>query len=131
MQSTSENQIVSDLPHTSLQGLMTQVTMNLEASLLSSVDEEATKQEKSRSRFIADILRAYFAPKEPLTNEAVLLTKDIENLKTLMAMRETEINDLKELNGRLWLSYTECNEKLTRFLLPAPRRSFWNWVRRK
>ena len=114
---------------------MVQVTFNLDAKVLATVDAVALERELSRSRFIAECIAAYFAPKAPkeaLTNEAVLLTKDLTNLKEIIAIRENEINDLKEANGRLWQEWHEANTRLLQYQLPAPQaptpKKSW-WVR--
>ena len=108
--------------------------MNLDTSLLSDVDDAATKQEKSRSRFIADVLRTYFSPKEPSSNEVALLNKQIEHLNEIITIRENEITELREREGFLRMEYSKCNDRLNRYLLPEvapPRRSFWDRFRRK
>lgn len=112
---------------------MAQVTINLEKKVLSEVDAAAKERELSRSRFIADCIHHYFSPKEALTNEGVLLNKDLEHIKELMAMREAEIADLKETNGRLWLEWHEANARLLQYQLPPPkpRAGFWSRFRRK
>jgi hypothetical protein len=112
---------------------MVQVTINLDPKLLTEVDEAALEHELSRSRFIAECIRSYFSPKEALTNEGLLLTKDLEHIKELMAMREAEIADLKELNGRLWQEWHEANTRLLQYQLPPPkpRAGFWSRFRRK
>ena len=61
---------------------------------------------------------------EPSSVEVNLLNKDIQRLTEVLTIREAEIVELKETNGWLWLSFNECNEQLTRFMLPAPRRLF-------
>ena len=68
---------------------------------------------------------------EPSSVEVNLLNKDIQRFTEVLTIREAEIVELKETNGWLWLSFNECNEQLTRFMLPAPRRSFWSRLRRK
>jgi hypothetical protein len=114
---------------------MVQVTFNLDAKVLSDVDKAAKERELSRSRFIAECIAAYFAPKAPkeaLTNEAVLLTKDLTNLKEIIAIREGELKELKETNGRLWAEWHEANTRLLQYQLPAPQaptpKKSW-WVR--
>jgi metal-responsive CopG/Arc/MetJ family transcriptional regulator len=110
---------------------MVKVTINLADQLLEQVDQTAQDKEVSRSRFIADCIASYFAPNEPKDAEVNLLTNDITHLNEVISMREAEISELKELNGHLWSEWHDCNDKLTHFMLPPPRRSFWNWVRRK
>ena len=110
---------------------MSQVTINLEPKILAEVEAAAKERDLSRSRFIAECIRYYFSPKEALTNERVLLNKDLEHIKELMAMREAEIADLKELNGRLWQEWHDANERLIRYQLPAPKpkKSWWDRIR--
>jgi hypothetical protein len=110
---------------------MVKVTINLDAKVLSEVDDAASSHEHSRSRFIADCIAAYFAPKEPASVEVNLLTNDITHLNTVISMREVEIADLKELNGRLWQQWHDANERLTQYQLPAPRskKSIWDRIR--
>jgi hypothetical protein len=110
-----------------------QVTFNLsDSSLLRDIDRAAKERNISRSRFISDCLHAWFAPKEPSTNEVALLQKDIQRLNELMAAREAEIAEAKEMSGRYWLMWKECNDRLVQYQLPAPtpRRGFWSWLRR-
>jgi hypothetical protein len=112
---------------------MTQVTINLDPKLLTEVDAASTERELSRSRFIAECIRNYFSPKNKLTNEGILLNKDLEHIKELMAMRETELAELKETNGRLWQEWHDANARLLQYQLPPPksRIGFWSRFRRK
>ena len=106
---------------------MPSVTFLLDANLLSDVDRRANEREISRSRQISDIIRAYFSPKLPSSSEVDLLENQLEHKNEIIALKDEEIIQLKEQNGHLWLSFTECNERLTQFLLPAPtpKRGFW------
>jgi hypothetical protein len=112
---------------------MVQVTFNLEKAVLTEVDAAANERGLSRSRFISDCISYYFAPNEPSTNEVTLLNKDLEHIKELMAMREAEIAELKETNGRLWQEWHEANTRLLQYQLPPPkpRAGFWARFRRK
>jgi hypothetical protein len=106
------------------------VTFNCDDKLVSIIDNAALEREVSRSRFINQVLTAWFAPKEPSSYEAKLLENDLRHKDELLTLKEAEISQLREQNGQLWQSFNECNEKLTRFLLPAPKKSFWSRFRR-
>jgi hypothetical protein len=113
---------------------MGQVTFNCDANLLAQVDEAALERGLSRSRFIADCISYYFAPKapkEPSTNEVVLLNNQLEHLRELITIREAEIVDLKETNGRLWSEWHDANVRLMQYQLPAPqpKKSLWDRIR--
>jgi hypothetical protein len=110
---------------------MVKVTINLGEQLLVQIDKTAREAQVSRSRFIADCIAAYLGPKEPASAEVNLLTNDITHLNAVISMRETEIADLKELNGRLWSQWHDANDRLLQYQLPPARRSFWDWVRRR
>ena len=107
---------------------MPSVTFLLDANLLSDVDRIANEREISRSRQISDIIRAYFAPQKPSTSQVELLENQLAHKDEVIALKDEEITNLKEQNGHLWLSFTECNERLSNFLLPAPqpKRGFWD-----
>jgi len=79
-----------------------------------------------RSRFRAECISSCFTPKEDLTTEGVLLKKDLEHIKELMAMRDAEITELKEADGRLWQEWHDANERPIRYQLPVlkPKKSF-------
>jgi metal-responsive CopG/Arc/MetJ family transcriptional regulator len=91
---------------------MVQVTINLDAEVLTQVDDAALERQLSRSRFIADCIAAYFAPKEVSTTEVVLLNNKLEHLNEIIAIREAEMQELKETNARLWSEWHDANERL-------------------
>jgi hypothetical protein len=99
---------------------MVQITYNSTPELLRTLDEAAQERRLSRSRLITEIITAYFSPREPSDTEVLLLQKDIDNLNKLMAARDAEIIDLKELNGRLWSEWHDANTRLLQYQLPAP-----------
>lgn len=112
-----------------------QVTFNCSLELLATVDTAAQDRKISRSRFIVECLQTFLGPKEPSSTEVKLLTKDIDHLNEIITLREAEITELQEVNGRLWDEWRQANERLTQFLLvpaaPGPKHSFWSRFRRQ
>jgi len=110
---------------------MVSVTFNCDSKVLTDVDTAAQERELTRSRFITDIIKAYFAPQPPVSIEVNLLKNDLGHLQELLDVRESEITELKELNGRLWQEWHDANTRLLQYQLPAPklRRSFLDWLR--
>jgi len=99
---------------------------------LKDIEAAAKEREIARSRFIADCITTYFAPKELSTNVVALLTKDLEHIKELAA-RDAEIAELKEAIGWPWSEWHDANARLVQYQLPAPtsRGGFWSRFRQK
>jgi hypothetical protein len=112
---------------------MTSVTFQLDSKLLSDLDRLAHDREVSRSRAINDILRDFFTPKKASTSQLTILDNEIQHKDEIILLLEGKITDLREQNSQLWESFTDCNNRLTQFLLPPPdsnkKRGFWDRLR--
>ena len=110
---------------------MPSVTFLLDANILSDVDSLAKEREVSRSRQISDIIRAYFAPKQPSSFEVRLLEQRIAHLMELMVLKDEQIEGLKQQNGHLWQEFNEAQSRLAQYQLPpsTPKKSLWDRIR--
>jgi hypothetical protein len=109
---------------------MPSVTFNCDVKVLSEIDQVAQEREVSRSHFIVDVLRAYFAPREPSSYEVKLLENDLRHKDELLTLKEAEISDLKAQNGMLFQELHDARARLDQFLLPAPKSHWWSRLRR-
>lgn len=107
---------------------MPSVTFLLDATILSDVDRIANEREVSRSRQISDIIRAYFAPKQPSSFEVRLLEQRIDHLTELMVIKDEQNEGLKQQNSHLWQEFNEAQSHLAQYQIPASslKRGFWS-----
>ena len=106
-----------------------QVSITLEDALINSIDTTAKEESLSRSRFIAKCVRHYLDP--PAGPDIGHLQEAIDYQKQLLADKETVITELTNQNNWLRGEYGKLNDRLNAFLLPPPKKHWWDALRRK
>lgn len=122
-----------------------QVGVSIDNKLLTSIDNLAKEQERSRSSFIVAAIESYLNPQPnkelsaEYENKLSKFQKDvgqhqttitqlhheIESKNILIEQLQNRMTELKSENMHLWGEYSKINDTVNRLLLPPPKQSIW------